>query len=69
MSTITITVNGENLAVAERLTIAELLAELGIRGGAVAVELNRDVLPRDRHAEVRVQSGDQLEVVTFVGGG
>ena len=66
---IEVVVNGENRSVAPDLTIAALLAELGIRGDAVAVELNLQVLPRDRHGDVRVRDGDRIEVVTFVGGG
>ena len=66
---IEIIVNGEPRTVRDGLTVQELLAELGIRGDAVAVELNRDVVPRDRHGDMRLGAGDRLEVVTFVGGG
>ena len=64
-----ITVNGELREVAEGVTVAELLAELGLAKQFVAVELNRQVIPRARHAECRLNAGDTLEIVTLVGGG
>lgn len=66
---IEITVNGALRRVAAGLTVAELIAELGLAGRQVAVERNRDVVPRARHGQVQLVSGDHLELVTFVGGG
>ncbi len=60
--------NGEPRTVAEGMTVASLLAELKVEG-RVAVERNREVVPRARHGEVTLEAGDRLEVVTFVGGG
>ena len=67
--TVTITLNGERREVPEGLTVAALLAHLGVRPEVVAVEVNRDLVPRARHAEVAVSPGDTFEVVTLVGGG
>lgn len=53
----------------EGLTVAELLRELGLDFRQVAVERNREIVPRARHGETVLADGDQLEVVTFVGGG
>ena len=64
----TLTVNGERLEVTDGLTVAALVAELGVRG-RVAVELNGEVLRQAQHPEVALRDGDTLEVVTFVGGG
>ncbi len=64
-----IIVNGERRCVAESTTIAQLLEHLGLAGKYVAVEVNRQVVPRARHAEHHVQAGDTLEIVTLVGGG
>jgi thiamine biosynthesis protein ThiS len=66
---IEITVNGEKRRVASGLTVAGLLAELGFADKRVAVERNRDVVPRADHAHTVLGDGDRLEVVTFVGGG
>ena len=51
------------------LTLAALVAKLGMKPDRVAVELNRDIVPRDRWAATLLQEGDRLEVVHFVGGG
>jgi len=50
-------------------TLAALVELLGMKADRVAVELNRDIVPRDRWAETRLNEGDRLEVVHFVGGG
>ena len=50
-------------------TLAALVEMLGMKADRVAVELNRDIVPRDRWAETRLNEGDRLEVVHFVGGG
>lgn len=50
-------------------TLAALVETLGMKADRVAVELNRDIVPRDRWAETRLNDGDRLEVVHFVGGG
>jgi sulfur carrier protein len=50
-------------------TLAALVESLGMKADRVAVELNRDIVPRDRWAETRLTDGDRLEVVHFVGGG
>jgi len=64
-----ILVNGQPHEVPEAITIAELLARFGLAEKYVAVEVNRDVIPRARHGEYRIQAGDCLEIVTLVGGG
>lgn len=64
-----ITVNGEQRQVPEATTVARLLDRLGLADKYVAVEVNQEVIPRARHAEVRLQAGDTLEIVTLVGGG
>ncbi len=62
-------VNGEPRQVAAGATITTLLAELGIERGRVAVERNREVVPRADHATTALAAGDVLEIVHFVGGG
>lgn len=64
-----IIVNGQPRQVAAELTVAALLAELALTGKHVAVELNLELVPRQRHAEQRLSAGDRLEIVTLVGGG
>ena len=50
-------------------SLAALVESLGMKADRVAVELNRDIVPRDRWATTVLNDGDQLEVVHFVGGG
>ena len=64
-----ITVNGEDREVRDDSTLNELIAELELRTERVAIELNLDILPRHLWEQTRLQSGDRLEIVHFVGGG
>jgi sulfur carrier protein len=64
-----ITVNGIARQIAEPADVASLLAELGLAGKFLAVEVNRQLVPRARHAEHRLANGDCVEIVTLVGGG
>ncbi|MGA2102659.1 MAG: sulfur carrier protein ThiS [Candidatus Sulfotelmatobacter sp.] len=50
-------------------TMAGLIESLGMKSDRVAIELNRDIVPRDRWTETTLKDGDQLEIVHFVGGG
>ena len=63
-----ISINGSPTEIPNGLTVAELVKHLGLTG-PVAVERNRDVVPRAEHATTRLSEGDALEVVHFVGGG
>lgn len=64
-----IEVNGERRDLPDGTTVAELLHELEVTQPHVAVEVNLEVVPRARHAEMTLHEGDRLEVVTLVGGG
>jgi sulfur carrier protein len=64
-----IVVNGQAREIDRPLSVAELLEELGLAGRHVAVEVNLELVPRQRHAEHRLAEGDRLEIVTLVGGG
>lgn len=64
-----IVVNGEEIDIAGCPTLADLVEHFGLGGRAVAVELNEELIPRERHAETRIRKGDRIELVTLVGGG
>lgn len=64
-----ITLNGDPYEIAAPLTVADLLARLEIDGRRVAVEHNLVVLKRSAFDTTRVDAGDQVEIVNFVGGG
>jgi sulfur carrier protein len=64
-----ITVNGIAREVPDGLSVRDLVVHLGLTEGPVAVEVNREVVPRASHASRPVSPGDVVEVVHFVGGG
>jgi thiamine biosynthesis protein ThiS len=61
--------NGEPRSVAAGTTVAGLLAELKLDARRVAVEVNLELVPRQKHADTILADGDRLEIVTLVGGG
>lgn len=66
---IAITVNGENRAAKSDATVEDLLRELGLDSGRVAIERNLQILPRSNWPQTRIEAGDRFEIVQFVGGG
>lgn len=64
-----ITLNDDPREVEPGSTVSTLLESLGMRPKLVAVERNRELVPRARHAECELAEGDVLEIVTLVGGG
>lgn len=66
---IAITLNGEHRRVPAGSSIAEMLRRIGLDPAKVAVERNRDIVPRSTLADVPLADGDVLEIVHFVGGG
>ena len=61
-------INGES-RVHSAETLSALVEQLAMKPDRVAIELNREIVPRDRWAQTRLNDGDQLEIVHFVGGG
>jgi thiazole synthase len=66
---LTLTINGETRTLEEPVTLADLLRQLGYNSRRIAVEVNREVVPLSSHARHRLSTGDDVEVVTLVGGG
>lgn len=64
-----IMLNGETRECASGTTIAVLLAEAGFADRKVAVEVNRDIVPRSQHVRYVIDDGDQIEIVQAIGGG
>jgi thiamine biosynthesis protein ThiS len=61
--------NGEPADAPESLSVAEFLDRLGFPRKGIAVELNREIVPKSEYAAVRLSEGDRVEIVQFVGGG
>ncbi len=64
-----ILVNGDAREVAAPYTVADLVAELGLQGRRLAVEVNLDIVPRSRHEAHQLRAGDRVEIVHAIGGG
>jgi thiamine biosynthesis protein ThiS len=64
-----LTINGQDREFESMTDLMCLLAQLGMKPDRVAVELNRELLPRDRWSTTQLTDGDKLEIVHFVGGG
>lgn len=66
---IQIIVNGEPRSIAPDLTAAQLVDLLELGGRRLAMEINREILPRSRYTEHRLRDGDRVEIVQAIGGG
>ena len=64
-----IQVNGEPRRLNGSVTIAQLLTDLGLAERRVAVEVNREIVPRSEHARHELRDADRVEVVIAIGGG
>lgn len=62
-------VNGEAREVPPGQTLRQLVEDMGLEPQGVAVEVNRQVVPRGSHGERVLDEGDQVEVVRAIGGG
>lgn len=61
--------NGEPASVPDAVTVAAFLESLGMPQKGVAVERNREIVPKSTYATVQLAEGDRIEIVQFVGGG
>jgi thiamine biosynthesis protein ThiS len=64
-----IQLNGDSREISASSSIAELVESIGLAPDQVAVELNRELVPRDRRTSTPLREGDTVELVTLVGGG
>jgi thiamine biosynthesis protein ThiS len=62
-------INGEARDFASPLSLSSLIEQLGMKQDRVAIELNRNIVPREQWATTSLTEGDRLEIVHFVGGG
>jgi len=64
-----IQINGEQRTFEGALTLSSLIEQLGMKSDRVAVELNREIVARERWEATQLADEDRLEIVHFVGGG
>ena len=66
---ISITVNGRQVEIESEMDVEQLLDTVDVPPNYLAVEVNAEVVPREEYGERVVKAGDEVEVVTLVGGG
>lgn len=64
-----ITVNGQDVCLVDPSTVSDLIDRFEMTGKPCAVEVNRDLVPKRQHLSHSLKEGDQVEIVTLVGGG
>jgi len=69
MNSMKLLINGEDREFNSQLSLSSLVEQLGMKTDRVAIELNRNIVPRERWAETNLNDGDRVEIVHFVGGG
>jgi len=69
MKAMEITINGSSHQLAEATTVQQLLQQLTLGEGRIAVELNGEIVPRSQFSARHIQAGDRLEIVQAIGGG
>jgi len=62
-------INGESKDFVSPLSLTTLVEQLGMKPDRVAIELNREIVPRSHWNATNLSEGDRLEIVHFVGGG
>jgi len=64
-----IQLNGEPRELPEGCTAQQLVDDMGLSGRRLAMEVNREIVPRSEYAEHVLHDGDQVEIVHAIGGG
>ena len=67
--TVAITVNGKTRTLEAELSLQDLLQDLGMTKGRIAVELNGNIVPRNQFSSQRISNLDSIEIVQAIGGG
>lgn len=68
-ATMPVILNGSPTLVTDAISMAELVAQLGIGGRRFAVEVNAELVPRSHFETHRLSPGDRVEIIHAVGGG
>ena len=64
-----IRLNGDDRAIADASTLAQLVDQLDLAGKRIAIEVNDELVPRSEHAQHTLSEGDSVEIVQAIGGG
>lgn len=66
---LTVTVNATERQLESGSVLEQLLAQLGMGGGRIAVEINGEIVPRSQFSSHVIKQGDNIEIVQAIGGG
>jgi thiamine biosynthesis protein ThiS len=66
---LTIELNGEPKCFSAALTVQALIEQLGLEPTKIAIERNREIVPKSTFSRVSLADGDKIEIIHFVGGG
>ena len=69
LSNIVVKINGENKNIPQGISILKLLEQHKIKHDRVVIELNKKIINKENYSSTCLQENDNLEIVTFVGGG
>lgn len=64
-----ITLNGECRALTSKISLKQLVSELGLDNKRLAIEINQEIVPRGKYGATLLQEADQVEIVHAIGGG
>lgn len=64
-----VTVNSEDYELPEAVTVADLVERVGLSDQRIALEVNREIVPRGEYASTKLGDGDRVEIVRAIGGG
>lgn len=64
-----VTINGESRSLESGVSLSQLLNLLGLEGKRIAVEVNRDIVPRSEYDSLKLSDNDTIEIVNAIGGG
>lgn len=62
-------INGEEKDLKEGITVIEMLETLGLNKDKVVVEINLDIISKDKYSQMALNKKDKIEIVGFIGGG
>lgn len=62
-------INGDTTELPDGATVEAMLEQLGVPSRKVAVERNLEIVPKSGYAEIKLEPGDRIEIVHFIGGG
>lgn len=62
-------VNGKKMDMEDITTLSSLLSKLGVNENKVVVELNKEIINKEKYSKINLQEDDVIEVISFVGGG